>query len=1038
MTASHRAFSFGPYLRRAIPFMGSCICSTMLALSVSDAWAQLPTTQLNGIYPLAAKSGAPVDVTIDGVDLEDVQKLVFSHPGITCAAKMTTPNDFEKTPRLVANQFTVQVAADVPPGVYEVRAEGRFGQSNPRWFLVSSSNELTDAAGNATADKSIEVLPGSGLSGRIDSNSMDFIKVPLKAGEHVVFSVQASRIGSRMNASMVLTNPAGKEISRSRDAVGADPAIEFTAPAEGVYGIKLFDHVYGQGPAYFYHFDVSATPLIDFIYPPSGLPGTNQAVTIYGRNLPGGVPADGLTRNGAPLQKVAATIAVPGDEASKTQMPALTQLPVRTALLDAITFQLPSPAGASNRVPFYVAQAPVVLEVEPNSTPAQAQKLTVPFEVTGQYLPNGDVDWFQFDAKKGEVLWIDVFCHRLGLDCDPALSLFRVTKNEKGEEVVADVAQLDDPADRPAKIGTDLDSSTDDPSYKLTVPEDGTYRIMLRDQSGTGGSDPAKVYRLAVRPGIEDFRMLAQAVTLMPTPQAQVTQLASGVVRKGGNLLVSVKVDRRDGFEGEIQLRAEGLPAGMTSSTAVISGDVEKASLVISAPENMAAFSGPIKVVGRAQIRGAEVVREARYGQLVWGTANRQTQPAEFFMQSQLMVTVIDKETEVVVAQTGEDKIWETSLGGKLEIPLTIQRRGDFKEPIKLTATDLPDQIKPAEVNLDGNTAQGKLDVLINQQNTKPGLYTFFLRGETKLKHVRNPEALVAAEAEQKAVEQAQKELADLVTKSTAAKDDAVKQAQAAATATTTAQQTRDNQANVAKQKGEAAKAAAEALAKATAAAAADAANAGLKEAEQKASAASTAAAAEQKVADEALAAGEKALADAKANQKVKDDAKVAAEAALKALQDKTTQGTQIKQQVDQRVAAIRQANQPRDVNFAVPSTSIKLRVVASPLVVTATAPPAAVKQGEKGQLTVALQRLYGFAENVELSVQLPPGVQGIQIANVAVPGAQAEGKLELVAAANATPGDHMLTVTAKGRFNNVEVTTKVPVAVKIEAAPAK
>ncbi|MGV3607149.1 MAG: hypothetical protein ACO1RA_12165 [Planctomycetaceae bacterium] len=1038
MTASQSKTTVGVFLRRVFPRASAYVCSSLVAMAAGQTWAQLPTTQLNGIFPLSAKAGAPVDVVIDGVDLEDVQKLVFSHPGITATAKMTTPNDFEKTPRLVGNQFAVQVAADVPPGAYEVRAEGRFGQSNPRWFIVSSYGELTDAAGNSTSDKSIEVPLGSGLAGRVDANSMDFVKVPLKAGERVLFNLQAARIGSRMNATLILTDPTGKELSRARDTVGDDPVIEFTAPADGIYGLKIFDHVYGQGPAYFYHLDVTAAPLIDFIFPPSGLAGTNQAVTIYGRNLPGGVPADGLKRHGAPLQKLAANITVPGDEASKTQMPALTQLPIRSALLDAIPYQLTSPAGPSNRVPFYVAQAPVTVEQEPNSTPAQAQKLTVPFELAGQYLPAGDVDWVQFDAKKGDTLWIDIYCHRLGLECDPAMSIFRVNKNEKGEEVVADVAQVDDLPERAARIGSDLDSSSDDPSFKLAVPEDGTYRIMVRDQSGTGGNDPAKMYRLAVRPGFEDFRVLATAVTLMPTPQAQVTQLASGVVRKGGNLLVSCKVDRRDGFEGEIQIRAEGLPPGMTSSTAVIAGDTEKASLVISAAENMAAFSGPIKIIAKAAIRGGEVVREARYGQVVWGTPNRQQQPAEFFPESQLMVTVVDKELEPIVTLTGEDKVWETSLGGKLEIPLTVQRRGDFKEPIKLTATDLPDQIKPAEVNLDGNTNQGKLDVLINQQATKPGVYTFFLRGETKLKHVRNAEALVAAEAEQKGVEQAQKELAEQVTKATTAKDAAVKEAQDATNAANTAQQTRDNQANVAKQKAEAAKAAAENLAKATAAAAADAANAALKEAEQKAKAAADAAAAEQKTADEQLATGEKALVDAKANQKAKDDAKVAAEAALKALQDKTTQGNQIKQQVDQRVNTIRQQNQPRDVNFAVPSGAIKLKVVASPIVISAAAAAGPVKQGEKGQVSATLQRLYGFAENVELSVQLPPGVQGIQVANFSVPGNQGEGKMEIVAAANATPGDHMATLTAKGRFNNVEVTTKMPLAIKIEAAPPK
>ena len=47
--------------------------------------------------------------------------------------------------------------------------------------------------------------------------------------------------------------------------------------------------------------------------------------------------------------------------------------------------------------------------------------------------------------------------------------------------------------------------------------------------------------------------------------------------------------------------------------------------------------------------------------------------------------------------------------------------------------------------------SSGKFELQLNQQNIKPGAYTFFMRGETKRKYVRNPEAIPAIEAEQKA-----------------------------------------------------------------------------------------------------------------------------------------------------------------------------------------------------------------------------------------------------------------------------------------------
>jgi hypothetical protein len=91
------------------------------------------------------------------------------------------------------------------------------------------------------------------------------------------------------------------------------------------------------------------------------------------------------------------------------------------------------------------------------------------------------------------------------------------------------------------------------------------------------------------------------------------------------------------------------------------------------------------------------------------------------------------------------------------------------------------------------------------------------------------------------------------------------------------------------------------------------------------------------------------------------------------------------------------------------------------------------VKQEQKQMLTVNINRLYGFADAVEISFEPPPGAAGLTANKVSIPNGQAEGKLEIAAAANATPGDHTVVVRAKGRFNNVEVQTTTNVVVKVE-----
>ncbi len=1006
-----------------------------LAALAAPAWAQLPVTQLTSVFPPGAKPGSAVEVTIGGNDLEDIERLVFSHPGIVAAAKMSTPTDFEKTPKPVPNQFTVTIAGDVPPGVYEVTAIGRFGMSNARTFAVGTLNELSDAAGNSAADKPLDVPVGSTVNGRVDQNAYDFLKLTLKQGERVLIDCAAERLDSRLDATLVLMNGVGREIARVRDSVGRDPVLDFTAPAEGSYTLKLFDAVYGGGPEYVYRLSVSAAPFVDFVFPPSGPAGSNNAYTIYGRNLPGGQPADGLVMNGVPLQKVQVNIPLPGDDAGRSQLAVIGAVDPRRAWQDAVEFRLPTPQGPANPVAVYVAKtAAIAVEQEPNNEAAQATKVTLPVELAGQFYPTRDVDWVQFDAKKGETWWIEVVSHQLGLESDPAFTLFRITKNDKGEEQSNEITQADDMQERQGRQPRDFDTSSDDPSFKFAVPEDGTYRLMVRDQFGDGRKDPSFVYRLAIRPTEPDFRLLAY-----PDKPAQgqrdqnQTRIEPLAVRKGGATSMTVLVNRRDEFDGEIMVSVEGLPDGVTCPGAVIGGEVKQAALVISAAESVGPWSGPIKVVGRGKVGDRELVRESRYAVVVWGTQNRQAQRPEFRLARSLQLGIIDKDLEPAVVQIGEDKVWETSLGGNIEIPITLTRRGDYKENVKLTADGLPDQIKPKEVNLDGNTGAGKFELQLNQQNIKPGAYTFFMRGETKRKYVRNPEAIAAVEAELKATTELLAQLNEAVKTATTTQDAATKAAQDMAAAAKTAEQKKAEAATNVKAKTDAAKQAADNLTQAKEAAAKDAANQGLADAAKAAETAANEAAAAQKKAEEELAAADKALADAQAAAKTAEEARVASEAALKAAQDKVTQGNQFKQQLDNRANQVKQNNQPKDTNFALVSTPIKLRIHPHPFKFTATAPPAAVKQGEKQELPVKVERLYGFAEQVELFFQSPQGVQGLAAQQVKLNKDQADGKLEVTAAANATPGQHPCTVRCRGRFNNVQVETTATVMVTVE-----
>jgi len=611
----------------------------------------------------------------------------------------------------------------------------------------------------------------------------------LKKGQRVLVEVAARRIDSKLDPTLVLLDPAGRELKKIKEGAGADPVLDFTAPAEGRYLLKLYDEIYGGGNDYFYRLTASAAPYVDFIFPPSGPAGSTNQYTLYGRNLPGGKVVPGLTSHGSPLEMLPVNVSLPGDEASRTRLALSTSAPLARAWQDCIEFRLPAPSGPANLVSIYYAKTPtVVLELEPNNTAAEAQRIAVPCEVAGQFYAERDMDWYEFEAKKGQTLWIEAISSQLGLASDPFLAVYRVKKDDakkddRAQPQQTEIAQVDDLQDRNNRRNPNADEfdvSSDDPAYKFVAPEDGLYRILVRDQFGDSRREPSFVYRLAIREPQPDFRLVVYPTSPPANQQQQVqTALATTSVRRGGTTALGVVVQRRDEFDGEVSVSVEGLPAGVTCPGAVLGGTVSEGSLVFVAADDASTWAGPIKVVAKAKVGGPEVTREARYGVVVWGTANRQQQPAEFRLAPGLSLGVIDKETEPALVRIGEDKVYETAVGANLEMPIKIARRGDFKDSVKLVALGLPQQLRPKDVTFDGDKAEAKFELALNQQNIRPGSYTFYMKGETKRKYSRNPEAVAITETEQKRLAEMIKAINDEIKSATEAKDDAaVKAAQ--------------------------------------------------------------------------------------------------------------------------------------------------------------------------------------------------------------------------------------------------------------------
>ena len=126
------------------------------------------------------------------------------------------------------------------------------------------------------------------------------------------------------------------------------------------------------------------------------------------------------------------------------------------------------PTGISEPLIVTVGAVPEVTEVEPNNTPEQAQRVSMPAAIAGVIKGATEVDSYRFAAKKGDQLVLDVMAQRIGSPLDSSLVLF----DSSGKE-----------------IARSEDARGFDSLIEFTAPEDGEYVAQLRDFQYRGAGD---------------------------------------------------------------------------------------------------------------------------------------------------------------------------------------------------------------------------------------------------------------------------------------------------------------------------------------------------------------------------------------------------------------------------------------------------------------------------------------------------------------------------------------------------------------------
>ena len=688
------------------------------------ASAQLPQHRFQNLFPLGARAGETVEVTIAGTDLEGVDGLRFGHPGIR--AFLVKPNVIK-----------VAVAPGTPPGRYDVRLTGRLGISNPRSFVVGDRPEVVEKEPNNEPAQALLLARNSVANGRMDAlPDVDLYAFEGKAGERLILELHAARLDTKLDGVLRVLGPDGRQIAEAQDDYEADPFLELTLPADGKYLVKVHDVIFGGSPDHAYRLTLREGGQLDAIVPTSAAPGSPVKLTLIGRNL-GGTPVPGVTIDGRPVESKPFDFTPPAIADADSKRPTADVLGSRQ--LGRLGWEV-RPPGFANAVFLAAAADPVVVEVEPNGLD-KPLAVTPPCEVSAAFGTRGDLDVYRFAAKKGQIWWVSAEAERLGSPADPTFVIQRVA----ADGATSDVAAAEDTPDPP---GFPLTSATVDATVKFAVPEDGTYQVVVTDTYSSQRGDPRLVYRLSIHPERPDFRLFVLPVDPTNVP-------GNVALRAGGRVAAVVAAQRIDGFNGPIRVEARDLPPGVGCDPATIGPGQQTAPLVFSAAVDAKAGEFIPTVVGR-------LVSPDRKESLDYaGGASRVLAEQEHVAMAASMVhppvqgnqnvppAPVVRGTDGLVVAVREGAPFELTAAPTaivagpnetVDLAVTVVRRAPFTEAVALTTTNLPQNLAAVSGTIakEQTTATLKLAVAAN---VPPGEYTILVRGAGPFPFNKDPNA---------------------------------------------------------------------------------------------------------------------------------------------------------------------------------------------------------------------------------------------------------------------------------------------------------
>lgn len=461
---------------------------------------------LNSIVPFGGQRGTDAVVAFSGANVNDAPEVMVYYPGITVA----------KTEVLNKDQLrvTLKIAPDCRLGEHGFRVRTASGLSEFRTFWVGAMPVVDEKEPNSEFEKPQAIAMNSTMQGSIGSEDVDYYVVDCKKGQRLSAEIVGMRLGHGFfDPYIAILNDKRFELAIGDDSPtnGQDGGCSIVCPADGKYIVMVRDSAYTGAGNYLLH--IGSFPRPTAMVPSGGKPGEELEVRFLGD----------------PAGEIKQKIKLPAAADSLFRVHATTADGVHAS---GFKFRIENLPNANE-----VANA--------NNAVAALAGGTAPCAFNGVISTAGETDYLKFTGKKGQVFDVSCFARRLGSPLDPVMGIHVLAANN---------------AVQGAMIANDDSQFGPDSYFRVTLPQDGEYVVLVTDHLRKGGPD--YFYRVEIS--------VPEAKTGTTIPKVDGNNVSNqdrqSISVPRGNRYATLVVGNRADWGGPAAVSFDKLPPGMVMS----------------------------------------------------------------------------------------------------------------------------------------------------------------------------------------------------------------------------------------------------------------------------------------------------------------------------------------------------------------------------------------------------------------------------------------------------------------------------------------